>query len=78
MVQLVFVKLAAQRVPVNSQHLCRATLVSLRALQSALDKPLLEFAYCFLKKNPSFHHLTDEPFQLIFHDSTLRLQIRFA
>jgi len=77
-IELIFADLAAQRVAVNSEHFCRPALIPLRALQSALDKALFKFPDCFLEQNPSFYHLTDEPFQLIFHDSTLRLRIKFV
>src|SRR6266567_1940694 len=77
-IELIFADLAAQRVAVNSEHFCRPALISLRTLQSALDKALFKFPDCFLEQNPSFYHLTDEPFQLIFHDSTLRLRIKFV
>src|SRR6266403_822901 len=75
-IKLIFADLPAKRVAVNSEHSCRTALISMRAFQSALDKTLFKFPDCFLEQNPSFHHLTDEPFQLIFHDATLRLRIK--
>ena len=72
-IQLIHIDLPAQRVAMNAQHLGRARLISVDTIQYPFDKTLFEFADCFLKVNPAFHHLVDQPFQLIFHDCTLRL-----
>src|SRR6266849_5181303 len=70
--ELVLIDLAAQRIAVNSKNLGGTGLVAVGAVQDALDETLFEFAYCLVKQNPALDHLIDEPFQLIFHDGTLR------
>jgi hypothetical protein len=70
--QFVLTDLAAQRIAVNTKDFGRARLVAVGAVQNALDKAFLEFADRFVKQNSSLDHLIDEPFQLIFHDGTLR------
>src|SRR6266704_1798627 len=57
---------------VNAQHLGRAGLVAVRAIQNALDEALFEFADRLFKKNSTLYHLTDESFQFVFHVGTLR------
>jgi hypothetical protein len=74
-IELIFVDFAAQGVPVNAKNLGSAGLVAVGAVQDALDKTLFEFADGLIKKNSAFHHLIDEPFQLIFHDRTLRNEL---
>ena len=74
-VELVFTDFAAESVAMNAKHFCGATLVPLRALESSLDETFFEFSKSFFEKNSSFHHLTDEPFQLVLHDSTLRMRL---
>ena len=71
-VELVFIDLAAKRVPVNAKNSGGARLVAAGAVQDALDETFFEFANGFVKQNPALDHLVDEPFQLIFHDDTLR------
>lgn len=75
-VQLVLFDFPAQRIAVNPEDLRRFRLVALGAIQHALDKPLFELPHSFVEKNPPLHHLIDEPFQLIFHDVTLRWDVR--
>ena len=71
-VEFVLVDLAAERIAMNAQNSCGLGLVAAGAVQDALDETLFEFAYGFVKQNPALDHLIDEPFQLIFHDDTLR------
>lgn len=71
-VQLVLLDLPAQGITMNAQELSGARLIAVRAVQHAFDESLLEFAYGFVKVDATLHHLIDEPFQLIFHDGTLR------
>jgi hypothetical protein len=71
-VQLVLFDLSAERIAVDAEELRRPRLVAVRAIQHALDKPFLELPDGFIKEDSPFHHLIDEPFQLIFHDVTLR------
>jgi hypothetical protein len=70
--QLVFVDLAAERVAVNAEDLRGAGLVAVGALQDALDETLLELAHGLIEQDAPVHHLCDKPFELIFHDRTLR------
>jgi hypothetical protein len=78
MVEFVFADLAAQRIAMDSQHFRGPALVSIGALQRALDEPLLEFSDRFIEKNSAFHHLTHKPFQLVLHDCTLRIRCEFV
>lgn len=71
-IELVFIDLAAQGVAVNAENFGGARLIAVRAVQNTLDEALFELAHGFIKKNAAFHHLVDEPFQLVFHDGTLR------
>ena len=71
-IELVLIDFAAQGIAVNAKNFCRAGLVAVCAVQHALDEALFELADGFVKQNPALHHLIDEPFQLIFHDDTLR------
>jgi hypothetical protein len=70
--KLVLINLAAKRIAVNAENFSGTRLVAVGAIQNALDEALFKFADSFVKHNPTFHHLIDEPFQLIFHDGTLR------
>lgn len=74
-IELVGIDLAAERIAVNAQNFGGARLISVRAVQHALDETLFELANGLVEKNPAFHHLYDESFQLIFHDGTLRSKI---
>ena len=71
-IELVRVDLTAQRIAVDAQNFGGARLVAVRTVQNALDETLLEFPNGFVKQNSPLDHLIDEPFQLIFHDGTLR------
>jgi hypothetical protein len=70
--EFVFAYFAAQRVAMDSQ-LFRATgLIALAAFQDTPDKLFLEFADCFFEQDSSLDHHSDQRFELIFHDCTLR------
>ena len=71
-IEFVFSDLAAQGVAVNAEDFCGAGLIAVGAIQNALDEALFEFTNSFIEQDPALHHLVDEPFQLIFHDVTLR------
>src|SRR5262249_56669250 len=62
-------------VAVNAKKLRGARLVAVGAVQDAFDEPLLELLNGFVEKDSPLHHLIDEPFQLIFHDVTLRWDV---
>jgi hypothetical protein len=66
-VQFVFTDFAAEGVAVDSQGYRRARLIAVGTIQNPFDKALFKFAYRFVEKNAAFHHLIDEPFQLILH-----------
>jgi hypothetical protein len=71
-IELVLIDLAAQCIAMNAKNLGSFGLVAVGAVQDTLDETLFKFADGFVKQNPALHHLIDEPFQLIFHDGTLR------
>ena len=71
MVQLVNTDLAAKRIPMNTEEPRSARLISIGAVEHALDKFLLELVDRFIKHDASLDHLTDQRFQLIFHSPTL-------
>jgi hypothetical protein len=71
-IELVLADLAAQGIAVNAKDSGGAGLVAVGAVQDAPDEAFLEFPDGFIKKYSALHHLIDKPFQLIFHDSTLR------
>jgi hypothetical protein len=60
------------RVAVNAKNFRCAGLVPVGEVQNAFDEALFEFTNGFVEQDPALHHLVDEPFQLIFHDDTLR------
>ena len=71
-IELVRIDLAAQCIAMDAEKFSRLRLIPVGAVQHALDEALLKFADGFIKQNPALYHLIDEPFQLIFHDGTLR------
>jgi len=71
-IELVLTDFAAEGIPVDSERFGGTGLVAVFAVQYALDKTLLEFANRFVEQNTAFDHLIHKPFQLIFHDVTLR------
>jgi hypothetical protein len=74
-IELILIDFAAQCVSVDAENFCGAGLVAVGAIQNPLDETLLEFTYRLIKKDPALNHLIDEPFQLIFHDRTLRCEL---
>ena len=66
-VQFVFTNFAAEGVAVDPQSFRGARLIALGTIQNPFDKAFFEFAHRFVEKNSTFHHLIDEPFQLILH-----------
>ena len=75
-VQLVDINLAAESIAVYAKDLGSARLVAIGAVQDAFDETLFEFANGFVKKNSPLDHLSDKPFQLVFHNGTLRSKIK--
>jgi len=71
-IELIRIDLAAQRIAMDAKKFSRLRLIPVGAVQHAFDEALLKFADGFVEQNPALHHLVDEPFQLIFHDGTLR------
>ena len=71
-IQLVSVDLAAERIAMDAKNFRGARLISIGPVQHALDEALFELAHGLVEQNPALHHLYDEPFQLVFHDGTLR------
>jgi hypothetical protein len=57
-VQLVNTDLAAKRIPMNTEEPRSAGLISIGAVEDALDKFLLELVHRFIKHNASLDHLT--------------------
>jgi len=66
-VQFVFADFAAKGVPVDSQSCSGSRLIAFGTIQNAFNKAFFEFAHGFVEKDTAFHHLIDEPFQLILH-----------
>jgi hypothetical protein len=58
MVQLVDANLAAERIPMNAQQTRGAGLISIGAIQHALDEFLFKLVQRFFKQNASLDHLT--------------------
>src|SRR4029077_11333792 len=57
MIELVDPDLAAQRITMDAQQARGAGLISIRAIQHALDEFFLKFVHCFFKQNASLDHL---------------------
>jgi len=72
-VELVLFELAAERIAVNSQGARGAALIAFHVIHHALDEATLEFPERFLEQDTAFHHLPDKDFQLIFHNTILRI-----
>src|ERR1700690_4128802 len=70
--KLVGVYFPAQCVAMNPQDFCGARLISVQALQNALDELLLEFRHSLIEQDAAVNHHSDQGFQLFFHDCTLR------
>ena len=71
-VELVYINLAAEGIAVDAEYFGGARLVAVGAVQNALDETFFKFANSLVKQDSPLDHLSDEPFQLIFHDGTLR------
>jgi len=71
-IELIFIDLAAQSIAVNAENFGSPGLVAVRAIQNALNETLFKLTDCFVKQNTALYHLVHEPFQLVFHDGTLR------
>jgi hypothetical protein len=71
MVELILVDLAAEGIAVNAEHLRGTGLIPIGTVEDALNESFFEFADGLVEEDAAFHHLNDEPFQLIFHDRTL-------
>ncbi len=74
--ELVKTDFAAERVAMDPEHTCRARLIALRAVQHSLDEFLLKFGNRLVEEDSAFDHLSDERFQLVFHDCTLHSEAR--
>ena len=72
MIELVDFDFAAECVAMDTEEFGGARLIAVGALERLLDEFFLELDDGFLEKDTAFHHHSDERFQLIFHDSTLR------
>jgi hypothetical protein len=70
--EFIFAYFAAQRVAVDSQLFRAAGLIAFAAFEYTADEFFLEFAHCFFEQYSSLDHHSDQRFQLIFHDCTLR------
>jgi hypothetical protein len=57
-VQFVNTNLTAKRIPMNTEEPRSAGLISIRSVEYALDKFLLELVHRFIKQNASLDHLT--------------------
>src|SRR5260370_3346034 len=74
--ELVLTDLAAEGVAMDAEDPRGAGLVAVRAVKHTLDEFLFKFVNRFVKKDPAFHHLTNQAFELLFHWLTLRWQSR--
>jgi hypothetical protein len=63
---------ATECVSVDSQRFRAAGLIAITAFQDTANEFFLKFADCFLEQDSSLDHHSDQRFQLIFHDCTLR------
>jgi hypothetical protein len=70
--EFVLAYFAAESIAVDSQRFRAAGLIALKAFQHTAYELFLEFTDCFLEQDSSLHHHSDQRFQLIFHDCTLR------
>lgn len=70
--EFVFAYFAAKSIAMDSQGFRTAGLIALAAFQHTADELFLEFTDCFFEQDSSLDHHSDQRFQLIFHDCTLR------
>ena len=59
MLQLIFAELPTERIPVNPQQMRGARLISIHAIQHALNEALLEFADRLVEQDAALHHLAN-------------------
>lgn len=76
--ELVFSDFTAERVAVNAENSCGAALIAVGMFHGAFDEAPFKFGERFVEQNATIHHLSDERFQLIFHDSVLRVVLGAA
>src|SRR5713226_4339620 len=74
--ELVLSDLAAKRVAMNAEHACGAGLIAFGTVQHALDELLFKFRDRLVEHDSAFHHLSDQRFELVFHNGTLRREVR--
>jgi len=70
--EFVLAYFAAKRIAVDSQGFGTAGLIAFAALEDTADELFFEFTDCLFEQDPSLDHHSDQRFQLIFHDCTLR------
>ena len=70
--EFVLAYFAAKSIAVDSQCFRAAGLIAVAAFQHAANEFFLEFTDCFFEQDSPLDHHSDERFQLIFHDFTLR------
>jgi len=70
--KFVLAHFVAQRIAVDSQHFRAAGLIAVTAFQNTADEFFLKFPNGFFEQDSSLDHHSNQRFQLIFHDGTLR------
>jgi hypothetical protein len=70
--EFVLANLAAQRIAVDSQRSRAPGLIAVAAFQNTADEFFLKFPDSFFEQDSSLDHHSNQRFQLIFHDGTLR------
>jgi hypothetical protein len=70
--EFVLAYFAAKSIAVDSQRFRAAGLIAVTAFQDTPNEFFLKFADCFFEQDSSLDHHSDQRFQLIFHDCTLR------
>jgi hypothetical protein len=71
--ELVFFDFAAEGIAVDAQDASGAGLIACGMIHGALDEAPFEFGERLVEQNSAVNHLADERFQLILHDSILRV-----
>jgi len=71
-VELVLIHFAAERVAMDAQDFRGARLISVEPLEHAPDEFLLKLGDGFFEQDSALDHRSDQRFELIFHDRTLR------
>jgi hypothetical protein len=67
-VQFVLGYFPIQSITMDSQNLRGLGLVTAGFGEGVLDESLFEFIHGFIQVNPALDHLSDEGFQLLFHN----------